>query len=110
MLKVFKDATGYPRWVAVTSTAYRDRDGEIVSSDALRKAVAYGDATGERGPLRFWHVPGLDTGTTDYQAVTDNGRFLVESGHITNNEVAKALQDKGGDWQMSSSEMYLQHR
>lgn len=101
MLQVFKDATGHPRWVAVTSTAYRDRDGEIVSSDALRKAVAYGDATGERGPLRFWHVPGLDIGTTDYQAVTDNGRFLVESGHITNPEVAKALQEKGGDWQMS---------
>jgi hypothetical protein len=101
MIQVFKDASGYPRWVAVTSTSYRDRDGEIVSSDALRKAVAYGDATGERGPLRFWHVPGLDIGTTDFQSVTDNGRFLVESGLITNSEMANALQEKGGDWQMS---------
>lgn len=101
MIQVFKDASGYPRWVAVTSTSYRDRDGEIVSSDALRKAVAYGDATGERGPLRFWHVPGLDIGTTDFQSVTDNGRFLVESGLITNPEMAGALQQKGGDWQMS---------
>ena len=101
MIQVYKDKSGAPRWVAVTSTAYRDRDGEIVSSEALKKAVAYGDATGERGPLRFWHVPGLDIGTTDYQAVTDNGRFLVESGLITNPAMAKALQAKGGNWQMS---------
>jgi hypothetical protein len=101
MIQVYKDKSGAPRWVAVTSTAYRDRDGEIVSSEALRKAVAYGDATGERGPLRFWHVPGLDIGTTDYQAVTDNGRFLVESGLITNPAMANALQAKGGNWQMS---------
>jgi hypothetical protein len=102
MITVFKDAnSGMPRWVAVTSNAYRDRDGEIVSSEALKKAVAYGDATGERGPLRFWHVPGLDIGTTDYQATTDNGRFLVESGVITNPAMAQALQEKGGNWQMS---------
>lgn len=102
MITVFKDSSsGLPRWVAVTSNAYRDRDGEIVSSEALKKAVAYGDATGERGPLRFWHVPGLDIGTTDYQATTDNGRFLVESGIITNPEMASALQEKGGNWQMS---------
>ena len=102
MITVFKDAsTGMPRWVAVTSNAYRDRDGEIVSSEALKKAVAYGDSTQERGPLRFWHVPGLDIGTTDFQATTDNGRFLVESGVITNPAMAKALQEKGGNWQMS---------
>ena len=67
----------------------------------MKKAVAYGDATGERGPLRFWHVPGLDIGTTDYQAITDNGRFLVESGLITHPAMAAALQEKGGNWQMS---------
>jgi len=102
MIEVFKDSnSGLPRWLAVTSTAYRDRDGEIVSSEALKKAVAYGDATQERGPLRFWHVPGLDIGTTDFQATTDNGRFLVESGIITNPVMAKALQEKAGNWQMS---------
>jgi len=101
MIQVYKDASGFPRWVAVTSTAYRDRDGEIVSAEALNKAVAYGDATQERGPLRFWHVPGLEIGTTDFQSVTDNGRFLVESGLITNPAMAHALQEKGGNWQMS---------
>jgi hypothetical protein len=101
MIQVYKDKSGAPRWVAVTSTAYRDRDGEIVSAEALKKAVAYGDATQERGPLRFWHVPGLDIGTTDFQSVTDNGRFLVESGLITNPSMAQALQEKGGNWQMS---------
>lgn len=79
MITVFKDAsTGMPRWVAVTSNAYRDRDGEIVSSEALKKAVAYGDSTQERGPLRFWHVPGLDIGTTDFKQRQIMAVFLLK--------------------------------
>ena len=37
--KVFKDRDNRPRWVAVSSTAYVDRDGEIVSVEALKGAV-----------------------------------------------------------------------
>lgn len=92
VLSVFKDATGRDRWASISSTAYRDRDGEIVSTVALKGAVALADATGERGPLRFWHVPGLDIGDCDYQAVTDDGRFLVESGTFRKPQYARALK------------------
>lgn len=77
---VFKDARGADRWLSVTTTAYRDKDGEWISRAAIRRAVAQGDATGQRGVLRFWHVPGLDLGDCDYQATAQDGRFLIESG------------------------------
>lgn len=90
--RVYKDASGSWRWVGVSSTAYRDRDGEIVSSEALRQAVALSDATGDRGPLRYWHVPGLDLGTCDFQAVAGPGdRWLIESGRIPDDRVARAV-------------------
>lgn len=76
---VYKTAKGY-RWLAISSTAYRDRDGEIVSTKALKQAVENTARRGNFGPLRFWHEPGLDIGTTDYQAVSNDGKYLVESG------------------------------
>lgn len=99
-LMVFKDARGQDRWLAVSSTAYRDRDGEIVSSRALRGAVAVADVTGRRGPLRFWHVPGLDIGDCDYQATTKDGRFLIESGTFRHPAYARAVGAAQG-WGMS---------
>lgn len=98
---VFKDAGGHDRWLAVSSTAYRDRDGEIVSTQALVQAVKAGDASGQRGPLRFWHVPGLDIGDCDYQATAQQGRFLIESGTFRDPQYAAALKQRGAGYQMS---------
>lgn len=98
---VYKDARGRDRWVAVSSTAYRDRDGEIVSRQALKAAVARGDATGDRGPLRFWHVPGVDIGDCDYQATAQDGRLLVESGTFRRPDYAHALKARGAGYQVS---------
>lgn len=97
---VFKDAGGQDRWASISSTAYRDRDGEIVSSEALASAVALADLTGRRGPLRFWHVPGADIGDCDYQALAADGRFLIESGTFRRPEYARALKEAPG-YQMS---------
>lgn len=77
---VFKDAQGRDRWLSVTTTAYQDRDREWISRKAIVGAVEAGDRSYHRGPLRFWHVPGLDLGTCDYQATAQDGRFLIESG------------------------------
>ena len=99
-MTVYKSKDGY-RWVAISSTAYRDRDKEIVSTKALKGALEKAQASGEYGPLRFWHVPGLDIGTTDYQALSDDGKYLVESGIVTNDAVAEALMQKGNGWQVS---------
>ena len=76
--KVFRDKAGALRWLAFSSNAFKDREGEIFTTKALKEAVAEADKSGERGPLRLYHVPGADIGTCDFQDVV--GRFLVESG------------------------------
>lgn len=100
---VFKDARGVDRWLAITTTAYEDRDQEIISTKAIGRAVAIGDASGQRGPLRYWHVPGLDIGDCDYQAQGGpGGRFLIESGTFRTPAYARlgaAMATKG--YQMS---------
>lgn len=88
---VVKDARGRDRWIMVSSTAYRDRDEEIVSAKALRGAVALGDATRQRGPLRLWHVPGWDIGDCDFQATLMDDRHLLESGTFRDPAWARAL-------------------
>ncbi len=91
-LIVFKDAHGVDRWAAITTTAYQDKDQEWISCKAIRAVVAAGDASGERGPLRFWHVPGLDLGDCDYQAALDGGRLLLESGTFRSKAAARIGQ------------------
>lgn len=98
---VFKDSQGHDRWVAISSTAYRDRDDEIVSRQALGGAVAAGDQSQQRGPLRYWHVPGVDIGDCDYQATAHEGRLLIESGTFRRPDYAVALKARGRDYQMS---------
>jgi len=98
---VYKDASGADRWLAVSSTAYRDRDKEIVSTKALSGAVALADASGYRGPLRFWHVPGVELGDCDYQATAQDGRFLIESGTFRSPALAAAVKSHADEYQMS---------
>lgn len=100
MITVFKSKDKY-RWVAISSTAYRDRDREIVSRKALQSAIAKANRNGNRGPLRFWHVKGLDIGTTDFQMLSDDGKYLIESGLIYDDDVAEALKERADGWQMS---------
>jgi hypothetical protein len=90
-LSVYKDAGGGWRWLCVSSTAYEDRDREIVSTKALRDAVTYGDSSGDRGVLRWWHIPGFDIGDCDFQATTQGDRFLVESGTFRSPQIAQKV-------------------
>lgn len=85
--KVYTDKNGATRWVAVSSNAFEDHDGEIMTTKALDNAVAWGDASGERGPLRLYHVAGADIGNCDFQAVVD--RMLVESGTFYATEIGQ---------------------
>lgn len=93
---------GKLRWLAISSTAYRDRDNEIVSTKALREAVARAKQSGELGPLRFWHTPGIELGTTDFMELSDDGKYLIESG-IIRPDVADYVKEsaKSTKWQMS---------
>lgn len=88
-LSVFKDASGKYRWVLLSSNAYRDRDGEIVSIKALTADVARADTDKDYGPLRWWHVPGLDIGDCDFNAIS--GRMLVESGTFRSEAIGQAV-------------------
>jgi hypothetical protein len=88
-LSVFKDASGRYRWILLSSTAHRDRDGEIVSTKALAQDVIRADADKDYGPLRWWHIPGADIGDCDFNALS--GRMLVESGTFRSEVIGEAV-------------------
>jgi hypothetical protein len=99
---VLKDAHDQLRWISRTTTAYQDRDGEILSTEALERDSQRMIATKQYGPLRWWHVgtpnpldttapwgPGLDLGMCDYNILI--GRTLVESGTFKNATIARQV-------------------
>lgn len=87
---ILKDTAGRMRWIAVSSNGYQDLDGEIVSTKALEDDVERADADEDYGPLRWWHVPGVDIGDCDFNMM--HGRMLVESGTFRDGRIAKALE------------------
>lgn len=107
-LSVFKDATGKWRWVGVTSTAYTDLDGEIVSMKALAADAERMDSEGRYGVLRWWHMgtpdpsqwaqkegkpwgAGVDLGPCDYSWAF--GPHGIESGTFYKEEIGKAISE-----------------
>jgi hypothetical protein len=95
---VTTDKAGRPRWIAVSSSAYLDRDNEIVSRAALEADVARADKTKEYGPLLWWHT-GAKLGDCDYNAL--HGRMLVESGTFLDESIAGAVAQKSGELGLS---------
>lgn len=99
---VTKDARGRHRWIVRTTTAYRDRDGEILSESALDRDSQRMTSTKSYGPLRYWHMgapdstlahapwgPGVDLGMCDYSQVI--GRTRIESGTFFDERVGAAF-------------------
>jgi hypothetical protein len=98
-LEIFKDADGKLRWITYSSSAYQDKDKEIVSQKALagaaedmRRAKAY-------GPLRWWHVPGADFGPCDFSALHE--RILVETGTFADEEIGQSLKEHADELEVS---------
>ena len=96
---VFKDDNGEWRWLARSSNAYRDRDGEIVSTKALENDVEFADKTKDYGPLRFWHMPGVDVGVADFNML--HGRTLIESGTFKTKALGDKIARKADQYQVS---------
>lgn len=109
---VFKDASGAYRWVMRSTTAYRDRDGEIITTKALEADAERMTATGQYGPLRYWHIgqpdpfdltapwgPGLDLGDCDYSIVI--GRTSIESGTFKSAAIGRAFAASADDYEAS---------
>lgn len=94
---VLKQADDSYRWLILATNSYRDSDGEIVAQKALEVDVARMDATGDYGPLRWWHVgskagpgaPGLDIGRCDFVAM--HGRMRIDSGTFASKEIGEAV-------------------
>jgi hypothetical protein len=114
---VFKDHAGQPRWIARTTTAYRDRDGEIISEAALDADSQRMMATKQFGPLRYWHIgqpdpasldapwgPGLDIGDCDYSVVI--GRTRIESGTFRSAHIAEKMARAADRHEMSPGFLY----
>jgi hypothetical protein len=109
---VFKDASGKQRWILRTSTAFRDRDGEVITTKAQEDDAARMTATGQYGPLRYWHIgqpdpfdpvapwgPGCDLGTCDYSTVI--GRTRIESGTFYDAAIGNAIARSADDYEGS---------
>lgn len=123
---VFKDAKGQYRWIGITATAYRDRDGEIISTAALAEDVERMDKEGRYGPLRWWHLgesdptgwatkegkpwgTGLDIGDCDFSWAM--GPYNIESGTFYSPLVAQAVAAKAADLRFSKGFHYgLSHK
>jgi hypothetical protein len=103
--RVFKDAQGRARWVAQSSTAFQDRDREIVSTKALADDCAHADESGSYGPLRWWHTPGLDLGDCDFNAM--HGRVLIESGTFRSPAIAQKVAQAAGGLEISLGFLHL---
>lgn len=91
---VTKGKDGKYRWVTMSSNAFRDRDGEIVSMKSLLADVENSDLTGDYGPLRWWHVSEpvpLDIGRCDFRMVLN--RTLIESGTFFDDRVAMRVKE-----------------
>lgn len=98
-LTVFKQADGRYRWVTRSSNAFKDRDSQIVSQKALEDDVVRADTTKDYGPLRFWHMLGVDIGDCDFNSI--HNRTLVESGTFRDPAVAEKTASKAADYQIS---------
>lgn len=98
-ITVYKEKNGKYRWIAVSSSAFRDDDNEIVSMKALQEDIDNSDTTGEYGVLRWWHVPNLDIGSCDFRMLS--GQMLVESGEFFDNKVGERFKESKDPMQMS---------
>lgn len=109
---VFKDTSGRWRWLSRTTTAFEDRDKEVISTKALEADAARADGDGKYGPLRWWHMgrpnplnpeqpwgPGVDLGWCDFNAVS--GKTLIESGTFKSEAIARAVAVKADSLELS---------
>lgn len=109
---VYKDASGTHRWIARSTTAYRDRDKEILPIAVLDLDSQRMTATKQYGPLRWWHVgrpdalnpaapwgAGLDIGTCDFSMQI--GRTRVESGTFKDAEIARRIAATAYSYELS---------
>lgn len=100
---ITKDAQGKYRYVLITSSAFEDRDGEIVSQKALAQDVERMNETGDYGEGLWWHCDGdlhgnekearpfIPLASCDFVAM--HGRLRIDSGEFYDDAVGKAFAE-----------------
>lgn len=91
-LTIFKNNEERWCWAAITSAAMWDLQDEFVTRKAMDFAVAYATITGEKGPLRHEHIPGLDVGMCERQMRV--GDYLFEAGYFFDTDFAQAARKR----------------
>lgn len=98
------------RWTTISSTGYRDTDGELITRAALAADVERADQDKDYGPLVWWHeyeplmvdastgqhvlYEALVLGHCDFNAMAGpQGQFLIEGGTFLNEQVAMAIAE-----------------
>lgn len=89
-LLVFKDASGEDRWLSISTSAFEDRDNEIIPTALIERDIERSEKA-DKGPLRIWHIPDADIGDCDFQGM--EGRFLIESGTFRSTPFAVKARD-----------------
>lgn len=109
---VFKSADGSYRWIARSTTAYRDRDKEILPIATLDTDSQRMTKEKQYGPLRWWHLgnpdpfnadnpagPGVDLGDCDFSMQIGTAR--VESGTFKSAALAQRIADTADQYELS---------
>lgn len=115
--QVFKQADGNYRWVTISSSAFRDRDGEIITVKALAEDVERCNASKSYGPLRWFHIggweapdglenwqtwkatTGVDLGVCDFNML--HGKMLIESGTFKDAVTGEAFAEAQDNLEVS---------
>lgn len=88
-IKYQKD--GPPIFFTWSANAFRDREGEIFTTNALKQYVIENMVSENKGSFNLWHIPGTDFATKTFQAVV--GRILIEAGPFNDTPLGqKALE------------------
>lgn len=89
-ITLVKGASGETLLITRTTNAFKDREGEIFSTQSLHDYVDRHREDETKGTLRYRHVRGTDFGNTIFQGV--QGRFLLEVHKFHDNATGQAMQ------------------
>lgn len=92
-----KQADGRTRVLLRVSNIFKDKHGEIITSEAHKEYEAYVKETGQYPEFWLWHTPGSKWGKADLVSFDDG--FLSMSGlvDVGKEYVAEALAEQGSE-------------
>jgi hypothetical protein len=85
-----KQVDGKDWFFTWSSSGFRDRDNEIISTDALKTYVKEAE-TKDKGYFNIWHIHGTDFAEIKWQVVS--GRVLMEAGPFLDNKIGKLAKE-----------------